>query len=180
MSPNELPVFGKSIPNGRDDSGRKANEGSNGDKSTRSRKSALENAGACPGWLSAAIIVYVVLCVAIGGLLRKHESRPKQKGYGTRQHRAETDLDTLLLAVMMFEEEYGRLPKSLEELKRQEQSESGKSGEPFVEGSLCDPWGTPYHFSVEGRQIRVSSAGPDRKFGTSDDIEHTRKLPSIR
>ena len=36
---------------------------------------------------------------------------------------------------------------------------------------LTDRWGTPFRFHpVSGSQMEFSSAGPDRRFGTSDDI----------
>ncbi len=39
-------------------------------------------------------------------------------------------------------------------------------------GELTDRWGTPYHFhGISSQQWEIQSAGPDRKFGTSDDIE---------
>ena len=37
-------------------------------------------------------------------------------------------------------------------------------------GELCDRWGTPFRFhQLSGRQMEIRSAGPDRKFGTTDD-----------
>lgn len=33
-----------------------------------------------------------------------------------------------------------------------------------------DPWGTDYQLSCEDGEINVRSAGPDREFGTDDDI----------
>ena len=33
-----------------------------------------------------------------------------------------------------------------------------------------DPWGTPYRYSPVGGEPKFISAGPDRKFGTRDDI----------
>ncbi len=33
-----------------------------------------------------------------------------------------------------------------------------------------DPWNTPVHYHGEGGTFVLSSAGPDRKWGTSDDI----------
>jgi hypothetical protein len=39
-------------------------------------------------------------------------------------------------------------------------------------GELCDRWGTPFRFhQVSGTQMEIRSAGPDRKFATSDDVE---------
>jgi hypothetical protein len=37
-------------------------------------------------------------------------------------------------------------------------------------GELCDRWGTPLRFhQLSGERMEIRSAGPDRKFGTSDD-----------
>jgi hypothetical protein len=37
-------------------------------------------------------------------------------------------------------------------------------------GELCDRWGTPFRFhQLSGRQMEIRSAGPDRRFGTTDD-----------
>jgi hypothetical protein len=39
-------------------------------------------------------------------------------------------------------------------------------------GELCDRWGTPFRFhQLSGTQMEIRSAGPDKKFGTPDDIE---------
>src|SRR3984957_7730810 len=41
--------------------------------------------------------------------------------------------------------------------------------------SIVDPWGTPYHFSFgidyRNRTLNILSSGPDKQFGTADDIE---------
>ncbi len=36
--------------------------------------------------------------------------------------------------------------------------------------SLRDPWGTPYAIECQSDEIVAVSAGPDRAFGTEDDI----------
>ena len=39
-------------------------------------------------------------------------------------------------------------------------------------GELCDRWGTPIRFhQVSGTDMELRSAGPDRKFGTADDVQ---------
>jgi hypothetical protein len=39
-------------------------------------------------------------------------------------------------------------------------------------GEVCDRWGTPFRFhALSGTQMEIRSAGPDRKFGTADDVE---------
>lgn len=41
-----------------------------------------------------------------------------------------------------------------------------------VRGQLCDRWGTPFRFhQLSGTQMEIRSAGPDRRFGTTDDVE---------
>ena len=40
------------------------------------------------------------------------------------------------------------------------------------QGQLCDRWGTPFRFhQVSGTDMEIRSAGPDRKFGTADDVQ---------
>lgn len=34
-----------------------------------------------------------------------------------------------------------------------------------------DPWGTPYRVRCAGSHVSVRSAGPDRRFGTADDVD---------
>ncbi len=35
---------------------------------------------------------------------------------------------------------------------------------------VIDPWGTPYRLTPSGHGYAISSAGPDRVFGTADDV----------
>jgi hypothetical protein len=38
-------------------------------------------------------------------------------------------------------------------------------------GRLCDRWGTPFRFhQLSGTQMEIWAAGPDRRFGTADDV----------
>ena len=32
-----------------------------------------------------------------------------------------------------------------------------------------DPWGTPYDIAIDDTNITISTAGPDKRFGTADD-----------
>ena len=43
-----------------------------------------------------------------------------------------------------------------------------------------DSWGTTYRLEVRGPVVRVISAGPDRTFGTPDDMVETGELPPER
>lgn len=46
--------------------------------------------------------------------------------------------------------------------------------------SSMDSWGTRYRLEVRGREVRVISAGPDRTFGTEDDLVQSGELPPER
>lgn len=38
-------------------------------------------------------------------------------------------------------------------------------------GELCDRWGTPFRFhALAGDRMELRSAGPDKKFGSADDV----------
>jgi len=43
-----------------------------------------------------------------------------------------------------------------------------------VRTAFEDPWGTPIAFKCTSDDIRVRSAGPDRVFGTADDVTNER------
>jgi|GEM_PF-231727 hypothetical protein len=47
-----------------------------------------------------------------------------------------------------------------------------EGGEPVYAGPFVDPWGTPYRVELRpGKQLwQAKSAGPDREFGTRDDL----------
>jgi hypothetical protein len=62
----------------------------------------------------------------------------------------------------------GRLPDSIEELTKE--SESGDQHPLLRTGDITDSWHTPYQFERDGKNITITSAGPDRKFGTKDDL----------
>ena len=39
-----------------------------------------------------------------------------------------------------------------------------------------DPWGTPLKGQIAGRRMSVTSAGPDKKFGTRDDLSASQNI----
>jgi hypothetical protein len=63
-------------------------------------------------------------------------------------------------------ENNGQFPNTIEDLV------TGTADHPGLieKGNLIDNWGTPYDYLKIGKKIRISSAGPDRKMGTEDDM----------
>ena len=47
----------------------------------------------------------------------------------------------------------------------------GTGGDPSV-----DPWGTPYRHVIRDNQMTIFCAGPDKRFGTPDDVKQTAGL----
>jgi hypothetical protein len=61
----------------------------------------------------------------------------------------------------------GRVPDSIEDLAKEERDDRP----PLLRsGALLDSWRTPYRFEKNGKAWTITSAGPDRKFGTKDDV----------
>ena len=47
---------------------------------------------------------------------------------------------------------------------------------PYIEkNKLNDPWGTQFGYESDGRSYTVICAGPDKQFGTEDDIFYPEK-----
>jgi len=43
--------------------------------------------------------------------------------------------------------------------------------------TVVDPWGTPIRYHIEGGIPSVTSAGPDQKFDTEDDVNDSTQYP---
>ena len=66
----------------------------------------------------------------------------------------------------------GRGPDSIEVLAK----EGSDERPPLLRsGALVDSWRTPYRFEKNGKAWTITSAGPDRKFGTKDDVTNMRE-----
>jgi hypothetical protein len=80
---------------------------------------------------------------------------------------ARTQISALEKAIQIYSMQHnGKFPNSIEELV------TGTADHPGLlkKDNIVDNWGTPYGYSRIGKKIRISSAGPDRKMGTQDDI----------
>ena len=76
---------------------------------------------------------------------------------------ASSELEKIVRDLRTYEQEhYNRLPDRRDWTDWMERTYQGKVGE--------DAWGQPYHFLMQRDSFYVVSHGPDRTYGTDDDI----------
>jgi hypothetical protein len=91
------------------------------------------------------------------------EQLPREvEAYGEmRLELTKANMHTLKTAIFIFTAEEGRTPKDLKELKTFNRQL----------GANLDSWGTPIRYKrLSDQNFRLTSAGRDKLFNTSDDI----------
>ena len=87
---------------------------------------------------------------------------------GEREMSARLDVEMLSKSAALFETKVGRLPTSLSQMAPPE----CPKGACVLTVVPRDPWGTKYRLVADTHgQQRIQSAGPDKAWGTTDDIE---------
>jgi hypothetical protein len=129
-------------------------------------------------WRITSIIICIG-CLIIVSLFLLHNN----DNYGTEwaEGYKETDkvMSELTSSMMEFEKYNGHLPSSIEDMREYFSSdEFNKTRMPTFfdpENDYIDAWGTPLIwckvFGHPKYEQIIISAGPDRKFGTEDDLE---------
>jgi general secretion pathway protein G len=116
-------------------------------------------------------LIEVLLVVVIIGLLAA-VALPR---LGGRKREAEIasakgSIAGISEAVDLYETDNGNLPDSLNALitKGSEQNWNG----PYIrDGKVpVDPWGSTYQYTKKDNNYEIRSAGPDKSFGTTDDV----------
>lgn len=88
---------------------------------------------------------------------------------------------TVSKAIVAYQFNVGAYPLRLIDLceRPEDPVAASKWAGPYFQDAeaLIDRWGTPYRYAVSppgavGRPFRLASAGPDRVFGTADDIRN--------
>lgn len=97
---------------------------------------------------SIKILIFLLFCV-FGCVKKDYEWAERTK------------LRSIGLTTETFRQSYGRYPDKLEELTKLDSN---------IHSFTVDEWGTPVRYTVSGDSFTVRSAGPDSKFGTTDDI----------
>jgi len=70
-------------------------------------------------------------------------------------------------AALVWRMNRGTRPRDVAELR-----EPLRPGEDPFHHNAGDPWGTPCRLEWRGDELTVRSAGPDRAFGTGDDVAY--------
>jgi general secretion pathway protein G len=92
-----------------------------------------------------------------------------------------TQMGAFKEALEMFEVDNGGFPRGKNGLNDLvvKPRDAGKDWHQYLDKIPDDPWGTPYLYEFPGRHnpngYDLSSAGPDKQFGTDDDINNWDK-----
>jgi type II secretory pathway pseudopilin PulG len=126
-------------------------------------------------WLTYVVVVFILIFVL--GLVFAPMSRARYPRLSAET--AESQIETACLAYLA---EYGTLPATSENYRLVKilTGENNPRAITFItlkptdmtaNGELQDPWGTPYRITFDSNsKIHVMSAGPDKVFGTPDDV----------
>ena len=116
-------------------------------------------------------LIEVLLVVVIIGLLAA-VALPR---LGGRKREAEIasakgSIAGLSVSVDLYETDNGSLPESLNALITKG-AEANWNGPYIRDGKLpVDPWGSAYQYTKKDNSYEIRSAGPDKSFGSADDV----------
>jgi hypothetical protein len=99
------------------------------------------------------------MCASFG-LSLLHDYRSTCHG-PCKQHTARRGVANIEQAILLFAIDENRCPSGNDELIR---------GHYVAVAGLVDPWGTAIAYSCVNGEPKARSAGPDRRFGTPDDV----------
>lgn len=120
----------------------------------------------------------IAVCLLLVGAMSLSTLRPPNGGRSAmaRIMAAKADIDSLEVALDAYQIDTGQYPSGsggLQALVQAPMNAANWHG-PYVKQIPNDPWGTPYQYKSPGlhntRTYDLSSAGPDRKVGTKDDL----------
>jgi hypothetical protein len=128
-------------------------------------------------FLEAALVLAIILVligdILMGGMDSGLKAPPRAK--------AANDIVQICIACQNYVTKYGTLPPSSENYRLTKiLCGDNPRGITFINlmpsklnpnGEMIDPWGTPFRITFDPNfKVHVISAGPDKIFGTPDDI----------
>lgn len=130
------------------------------------------------------LIEMLLVVVIIGTLAAVIVPRLSNKGQEAKIAAAKADISTLGTLLDAYELDVGHYPygkNGLMDLIVQPRDATGWKG-PYIKDATAmpkDPWGNPYVYEFPGRHTAngydLTSAGPDGRLGTDDDIANWKK-----
>jgi general secretion pathway protein G len=118
---------------------------------------------------SGFTLIEVLLVVAILGILAGVVVvNFAGKGEKARIAAARTTIAAVCTALDAYEVDTGKFPSALTALRDNDGSPNWSG--PYVKSDPVDPWGTVLNYTVGENSYKVISAGPDKSFGTADDL----------
>jgi hypothetical protein len=137
----------------------------------------LEKPARRTNWLLViSLMVGIILILAFLILMAGSTSM------GSHPARTAAELQVLDAACQSYTEDNGPFPKNLDNHTLWADlsgADSGKvymsfrTGDVNTKGELIDSWGTPLRvWYISDKEVGITSAGPDKTFGTADDISN--------
>jgi len=128
-------------------------------------------------WLTYVVVVFVLIFV-LGLVLAPSVNNDV---VGANKAKAATTERQIEAACQAYLTEYGQLPPTSENYRLMKiLTTDNPRAIPLINvkptdltpnGDLIDPWGTPYRITFDSdSKVHVISAGPDKVFGTHDDV----------
>jgi prepilin-type N-terminal cleavage/methylation domain-containing protein len=111
------------------------------------------------------LAVIAMLAAMVISVASRIDNQSKEKG-------VKSTFALLEGALEEYKEFYGVFPGNMGELYSIPESRKILEKIGYSQGSISDPWGMPlqYRYASGDNFPKLISAGPDRKFGTPDDI----------
>lgn len=79
-------------------------------------------------------------------------------------------IDLMVAAATGYCKRFGEYPRSVDRMVRYSRTLDRRAGCAVPHNLPADPWGTPYRYERVNGAPSPRSAGPDRRFGTGDDV----------
>lgn len=130
------------------------------------------------GFTLMEMLAVIFIMAVIAGIMLPALRRVREGGRVTH---ARNEINQLIAAIQMYAEDWGDYPHGNSSAALLEALESYSEWPEIVKdkntGELLDPWGQPYRYEypvaplpAPGVEFLLYSAGPDREYGTEDDI----------
>ena len=115
-------------------------------------------------------IIAVTIAVIVLGVIAAW-SFLKWRNDAVRRSVAKEDIQQICSALKMYRLLTGQCPTTTQGLKALMQNPGVTNWQAFLDPKIpLDPWGTPYRYTTTTNGFEIRSAGPDKAFGTADDL----------